>query len=81
MAKMLFNMNSVWYSQWYHLAATHELADIVYLSAVRSLSDEHDEHGELLVSDMIFKVYLTDMMDGALHTIPPRPYHLLARNF
>ncbi|KAK7747564.1 hypothetical protein SLS62_009063 [Diatrype stigma] len=41
LAKMIFNLNDVWYTQWFHLAATHEVAEIVYLSAIRSLSEEH----------------------------------------
>lgn len=41
LAKMMFNLNSLWYTQWYHLAATHAVSEIVYLSAIRTLSDEH----------------------------------------
>lgn len=41
LAKMMFNVNSFWHAQWYHLAATHVVAEIVYLSAIRTLSDEH----------------------------------------
>ncbi|KAI0571342.1 Lipoxygenase [Pyrenophora tritici-repentis] len=41
LAKMMFNLNSFWHAQWYHLAATHAVGEIVYLSAIRTLSDEH----------------------------------------
>jgi arachidonate 15-lipoxygenase (second type)/8-lipoxygenase (S-type) len=41
LAKMMFNLNSFWHAQWYHLAATHIVGEIVYLSAIRTLSDEH----------------------------------------
>lgn len=41
LAKMIFNLNDVWFTQWYHLAAEHETSEIVYLSAIRSLSEEH----------------------------------------
>ncbi len=41
LAKMIFNLNDVWYTQWYHLAATHDVSEIVYLSAIRTLSEEH----------------------------------------
>jgi hypothetical protein len=41
MAKMLFNMNNFGHAEWYHLGATHALTEIVYLAAIRSLSDEH----------------------------------------
>ncbi|KAI4629475.1 uncharacterized protein J4E87_003739 [Alternaria ethzedia] len=41
LAKMMFNLNSFWYAQWYHLGATHAVSEIVYLSAIRTLSEEH----------------------------------------
>ena len=41
LAKMMFNLNSLWHAQWYHLAATHVVSEIVYLSAIRTLSEEH----------------------------------------
>ena len=41
MAKMLFNMNNFGHAEWYHLGATHALTEIVYLAAIRTLSDEH----------------------------------------
>jgi hypothetical protein len=41
LAKMMFNSNSFWHAQWYHLAATHAVGEIVYLSAIRTLSEEH----------------------------------------
>jgi len=41
LAKMMFNLNSFWYAQWYHLGATHVVSEIVYLSAIRTLSEEH----------------------------------------
>lgn len=41
LAKMIFNLNDVWFTQWFHLAAGHETGEIVYLSAIRSLSEQH----------------------------------------
>jgi hypothetical protein len=41
LAKMMFNLNSFWHAQWYHLGATHVVGEIVYLSAIRTLSEEH----------------------------------------
>lgn len=41
LAKMMFNLNSFWHAQWYHLSATHVVSEIVYLSAIRTLSEEH----------------------------------------
>ncbi|GAM84716.1 hypothetical protein ANO11243_027170 [Dothideomycetidae sp. 11243] len=40
-AKLAFNMNDLWYQQWYHLETTHVLVDIVFEAAVRSLSPDH----------------------------------------
>ncbi|KAJ7578576.1 lipoxygenase [Mycena floridula] len=33
LAKLLFNQNDVWWGQWYHLVATHEVIDLVYEAA------------------------------------------------
>lgn len=41
LAKLMFNLNDVWFTQWFHLAAGHETAEIVYLAAIRTLSEEH----------------------------------------
>jgi hypothetical protein len=41
LAKIMYNINDVWQGQWYHLAATHELVEIVYEAAIRTLSDNH----------------------------------------
>ncbi|RDL33922.1 Lipoxygenase [Venustampulla echinocandica] len=41
LAKMMFNLNDFWHSQWYHLSATHNVAEIVFEAAYRTLSDEH----------------------------------------
>jgi arachidonate 15-lipoxygenase (second type)/8-lipoxygenase (S-type) len=41
LAKMMFNVNDFWASQWTHLAATHEVLQIVWQAAIRSISQEH----------------------------------------
>jgi arachidonate 15-lipoxygenase (second type)/8-lipoxygenase (S-type) len=41
LAKIMFNMNDFWQSQWYHLSGTHNVIEIVYEAAYRTLSDEH----------------------------------------
>lgn len=41
LAKMMFNLNDVWFLEWYHLAGTHALSEIVYLAAIRTLSEDH----------------------------------------
>jgi hypothetical protein len=41
LAKMMYNVNDFWFAQWNHLAGTHEVVQISYMAAIRSLSDEH----------------------------------------
>jgi len=38
---MMFHLNEFWYGQWYYLAATHEVVEIVYEAAILSLGDNH----------------------------------------
>ncbi|KAJ7599402.1 lipoxygenase [Mycena floridula] len=41
LGKLLFNQNDLWWGQWYHLVATHEVIDLVYQMVVRTFSAEH----------------------------------------
>ncbi len=41
LAKIMFNVNDFWYAQWNHLAATHEVVQIAYMAAIRTLSADH----------------------------------------
>ncbi|TVY94043.1 Manganese lipoxygenase [Lachnellula willkommii] len=41
LAKMMFNLNDFWHSQWYHLGALHNVLEIIWEAAYRTLSDEH----------------------------------------
>jgi Lipoxygenase len=41
LAKIMFNVNDFFYGQFYHFAGTHEVVEIVYQAAVRTLSDDH----------------------------------------
>jgi len=41
LAKMMFNLNDFFQSQWYHLSATHNVVEIVYEAAYRTLSEDH----------------------------------------
>jgi hypothetical protein len=41
LAKIMFNTNDFWYTNWYHFAGTHEVVEIVYEAAIRTLSDDH----------------------------------------
>lgn len=41
LAKIMFNLNDFWHSQWYHFAGTHFVVEIVYEAAIRTFSAEH----------------------------------------
>lgn len=41
LAKMMFNTNDSWFVDWYHLASTHEVVQIVWMAAIRTLSVDH----------------------------------------
>ena len=41
LAKMMYNANDFWFAQWNHLAGTHQVLQIVWMAAIRSISQEH----------------------------------------
>jgi hypothetical protein len=41
LAKIMLNGNDFWFAQWNHLAQSHEVVQIAYMAAVRTLSEEH----------------------------------------
>ncbi|WPH04308.1 Hypothetical protein R9X50_00719700 [Acrodontium crateriforme] len=41
LAKIMLNVNDFWFSQWNHLAQTHEVVQIAYMAAIRTLSEAH----------------------------------------
>ena len=41
LAKMIYSVNDFWFAQWNHLAGTHEVLQIIWMAAIRSLSREH----------------------------------------
>jgi hypothetical protein len=47
LAKMMYNVNDFWFSQWNHLAGTHEVVQISYMAAIRTLSEDHPVLGVL----------------------------------
>ncbi|KAK9245273.1 lipoxygenase [Lipomyces tetrasporus] len=47
LAKMMFNVNDVGFTQLYHFAGTHAVASIVRQAAIRTLSDHHPVLGML----------------------------------
>jgi arachidonate 15-lipoxygenase (second type)/8-lipoxygenase (S-type) len=41
LAKIMYNVCDLWFTQWEHLSRTHEVVQIVYMAAIRTLSDDH----------------------------------------
>ena len=41
LAKIMYNVDDFWFAQWNHLAGTHEVVQIVWMAAIRTLSVEH----------------------------------------
>ncbi len=59
LAKMMVNVNDFWFAQWNHLAATHEVAHIVWMAAIRSLSQEHPVYAVLSrVMHQVFSIQI-----------------------
>lgn len=47
LAKIMYNVNDFWFAQWNHLASTHEVIQIIWMAAIRTLSEEHPVQGVL----------------------------------
>lgn len=54
LAKMMFNVNDSWFVNWYHLASTHEVVQIVWMAAIRTLSVEHPVYALLARRKFLF---------------------------
>ena len=55
LAKIMYNVNDFWFAQWNHLASTHEVVQIAYLAAIRTLSDEHPVLA--ILNRLMYEVY------------------------
>ncbi|EMD01099.1 hypothetical protein BAUCODRAFT_61447 [Baudoinia panamericana UAMH 10762] len=55
LAKIVFNVNDFWFAQWNHLAATHEVVQIAYMAAIRTLSEEHPV--QAMLNRLMFEVF------------------------
>ncbi|KAK3073922.1 hypothetical protein LTR53_004050 [Teratosphaeriaceae sp. CCFEE 6253] len=55
LAKMMYNANDFWFAQWNHLASTHEVVQIAYMAAIRTLSEEHPVMA--LLHRLMFEVF------------------------
>jgi len=45
LAKMMFNLNDLWWGQWSHLISVHAVIDLVSLASLRTMSTEHPVFG------------------------------------
>lgn len=55
LAKIMFNTNDVFYAQFNHLAQTHEVVQIVWMAAIRTLSTEHPIYA--LLDRLMYEVF------------------------
>ncbi|KAK5166271.1 uncharacterized protein LTR77_008532 [Saxophila tyrrhenica] len=55
LAKIMLNVNDFWFAQWNHLAQTHEVVQIAYMAAVRTLSEDHPVLA--LLNRLMFEVF------------------------
>lgn len=55
LAKIMFNINDFFFNQVYHLAATHEVIQITWMAAIRTLSTEHPVYG--LLNRLTYEVF------------------------
>jgi len=55
LAKIMVNVNDFWFAQWRHLASTHEVVQITYMAAIRTLSEQHPVQG--LLNRLMFQVF------------------------
>ncbi|KAJ9616659.1 hypothetical protein H2200_000378 [Cladophialophora chaetospira] len=68
LAKIMYNVNDFWYAQWNHLASTHEVVQITYLAAIRTLSDEHPVLA--LLNRLMYEVYAIQPLAETLLFLP-----------
>jgi hypothetical protein len=69
LAKIMFNTNDFWYGQWYHFAATHEVIEIIYEAAIRTLSDDHPvlamlARSKYLILTIMAQTYLSSRLSS-----------------
>ncbi|THY26210.1 Lipoxygenase [Aureobasidium pullulans] len=55
LAKIMYNVCDLWFAQWEHLARTHEVVQIVYMAAIRTLSDTHPV--KALLDRLMYQVF------------------------
>ncbi|KIW46985.1 uncharacterized protein PV06_02602 [Exophiala oligosperma] len=68
LAKIMYNVNDFWFAQWNHLASTHEVVQIAYMAAIRSLSDQHPVLA--LLNRIMYEVYAIQPLAATLLFLP-----------
>ncbi|KAK0619181.1 lipoxygenase [Immersiella caudata] len=71
LAKMMLNVNDFWFAQWNHLAFTHETVHIIWMAAIRSLSQQHPVFAVL--DRLMFQVFSIQILAEVRvpHDSPP----------
>ncbi|KAH8660201.1 lipoxygenase [Xylariales sp. PMI_506] len=68
LAKMMFNVNDFFFAQTAHLAGTHEVVQIAYMAAIRTLSDNHPVLG--LLNRIMYQVFAIQPLAQTLLFLP-----------
>ncbi|KAH7346897.1 putative arachidonate 5-lipoxygenase [Rhexocercosporidium sp. MPI-PUGE-AT-0058] len=64
LAKIMFNENDIFFAQMFHLIASHDVAELVYQAAVRTMSDEHPV--QVLLDRLMFQAYAVRPVGNAV---------------
>ncbi|OAP60015.1 hypothetical protein AYL99_05017 [Fonsecaea erecta] len=68
LAKIMYNVNDLWFAQWNHLASTHEVVQITYLAAIRTLSDNHPVLA--ILNRIMYEVYAIQPLAATILFLP-----------
>ncbi|KUI65625.1 Linoleate 11-lipoxygenase [Cytospora mali] len=68
LAKMMYNVNDFWFAQWNHLAGTHEVVQIVWMAAIRTLSAEHPVFA--LLDRLMFQAFAIQPLAASVLFVP-----------
>ncbi|CAN8104864.1 unnamed protein product [Discula destructiva] len=55
LAKIIFNGNDIFFTQFNHLAAIHEVVQIVWMAAIRTISSQHPVYG--ILDRLMYQVF------------------------
>ncbi|KAI5247638.1 Lipoxygenase [Aureobasidium subglaciale] len=68
LAKIMYNVCDIWFAQWEHLPRTHEVIQIIYMAAIRTLSDDHPVKG--LLDRMMYEVFAIQPLAASILFAP-----------